>query len=145
MANYNNYTYSTIISGTADNDSIYNWGSNATISGGAGNDTLVAKEVSLLYPVNNVSMIGGTGNDIISLGSYVYNTKIKYNSGDGNDTVYGLKSNDTLQIYGSSYTTTRSGDDVIVNVGSGSILVKNGFTNSFKRLYSQRKKVKLWL
>ena len=40
MANFDNISYNTLISGTSGNDSIYNRGKNVTISAGNGNDTV---------------------------------------------------------------------------------------------------------
>ena len=50
---------------------------------------------------------------------------IRYASGDGNDTIRGFNESDTLTITGGSYTTQTSGNDVIVKVGSGNILLQD--------------------
>ena len=114
---------STLIGGAGD-DSFANWSNYVTISGGSGNDT-----------INNdsdyVSISGGTGNDIISLTSNAENNFISYSYGDGNDTVYNFDSNDTLGISGATYSTTKSGDDLIVSVtGSGTITLKDAVSIS---------------
>lgn len=45
------------------------------------------------------------------------------NSG-GNDTIYGLKANDTLEIAGANYSTLLNGEDLLVKVGNAEILLK---------------------
>ncbi len=57
---------------------------------------------------------------------YLYGEKIvvRYKTGDGNDTVYGFEANDVLQIDG-EFSTVKSGNDVIVNVGAQKIVLKD--------------------
>ena len=98
----------------AGNDSIFNIGDNVTINAGAGND-------SIFNYGKNVTINAGAGNDTVFLYSYSSLNVIQYASGDGNDIIYSIKSTDTLQITGAKYTTTKSGDDLIVGVGSGKI------------------------
>ena len=70
-----------------------------TISGGKGADTLT----------------GGSGADIF-----------QYSNGDGNDTITDYTAQDKISLSSSSsYSTTKSGSDVIINVGNGSIRLKN--------------------
>ena len=107
------------------NDSIYNEGDSVTIDAGAGDDSIYN-----LYSYS-VSINAGAGNDTIYLNSYSKNSKIQYANGDGNDYITGIKSSDTLQISGAKYTTTKSGDDLIVGVGSGSITVVGGANVAF--------------
>ena len=59
------------------------------------------------------------------------NTVIKYVAGDGDDVILSIEENDTLQITGSTYTTMKSGSDVVFKVGSGSITVRNGVNVGF--------------
>ncbi|MBR6888625.1 MAG: hypothetical protein IKN16_09305 [Selenomonadaceae bacterium] len=49
---------------------------------------------------------------------------IKYKTGDGNDTINGYNETDTLKISGDYSTQTSGFSDVLINVGSGSILLK---------------------
>ena len=81
----------------------------------------------------NITINGGTGDDTIRIKSlYAGNNVIQYSEGDGNDYIDGFNSNDTLQIYNSSYNTMISGNDFIVFVGSGSITLKNSANISVK-------------
>ena len=70
---------------------------------------------------NTVS--GGTGNDTVSLGGGTsYGRVLQYASDDGNDIIIGFNSNDTLKITsGSVSSSVTSGNNLIVNIGSGSI------------------------
>ncbi len=119
----------TIIGGKG-NDSIYNargLGSNdsISISGGAGNDTIYS------YFSDKTTINGGTGNDLIELASTdeigfqdnYFHTLIQYNKGDGNDSIVGFESTSTLQIGDGTgtYSSIKSGDDIIVTVGDGVI------------------------
>ncbi len=106
------------ILGNAGNDFIFNTGANVLINGGAGNDTINNKG-------KNATIIGGAGNDIISLSSAATGTLIKYSSGEGKDTIIGFDSNDSLEVSGGSYTTAKSGNDILVTFDSGSLLIKN--------------------
>ena len=98
MATYNNDNNDnndTIIVGSSANDSIYNSGGNC------------------------VSISGGAGNDLISLsGDYYDKAFIQYNAGDGNDTIEGLNSDDTLKITGAEFTSVASGSDLIISFGN---------------------------
>ena len=118
----------TILGGGGDDyiDSGYDVGfisyfDSGSIDGGDGNDTINSRSGS------NVSITGGKGNDKISLSSYSKNTFIRYTPGDGNDTIWGLTENSTLQIGDGTgtYSTVVSGDDIIVTVGYGSIRLVN--------------------
>ena len=102
------------INGGYGDDSIKNEASKVTIDGGGGNDKISSSG-------SNVTINGGAGNDRISL--LGTGGLIPYLSGDGNDTVWGFNESDTLTIVGGSYTTTKSGNDVFVQVGDGSILL----------------------
>ena len=97
------------ISGGAGNDSIQNSGNSVTINGGAGNDTIC-----------NGGYIDGDGT-FYQEGDYGKNVVFKYSSGDGKDKIYGFRADSTLQIAASSYSTKKSGDNVIVTVGKGKI------------------------
>lgn len=119
------------ISGDAGNDKVLLEGSQGSISGGAGSDSIVVDGerntvlgganddyIALFKSKNTIT--GGKGNDTI-LNHYDTNIVFKYLNGDGNDIISGFNSMSTLSIVGGSYSTTKSGDDVIVTVGDGKI------------------------
>ena len=105
------------IDGDAGNDSIDNEGATVYISGGAGNDSIDNEGT-------DVTINGGAGNDFIYLEKKSKNNLIEYASGDGDDTIRGLKSTDTLNIMSDDYSTVLSGNDVKIKVNNGSILLK---------------------
>lgn len=115
------------ISGGAGKDSVENYeGDSVSIDGGKGVDYLKT------WWSDHVTIAGGTGSDSIQLGAYeslesatAKNTVIKYASGDGNDTVFGFDSNDTLYITKGTYSTSVKGDNFIVTVGKQKIILKN--------------------
>ena len=122
-----------VVNGLAGDDTIENYSQDAVITGGAGNDSILSR-------AENVTIEGGAGNDVIENRSYTrmldYNGNFKYwlgydnvvfnyAAGDGKDTILGFNSTSTLNISGGSYSTQASGDDVLVKVGNGSVLLKN--------------------
>jgi len=135
-----NYGINGTLVGGAGNDSIVNQGANAEIDGGDGNDIIDLNDNS-----ENSYINAGAGNDTISTGSYVGggviieagtgddfihnydpddNLVYKYSVGDGNDTIEGYNRynpNGLISIVGGEYSTVRSGNDIIVNVGDGSL------------------------
>ena len=111
-----NYNDNITVKGTSKDDYIDNYVSNVSINGGAGNDSIYSGN-------DNVTIAGGKNNDQIRLEST--ENVITYANGDGNDTIYGFNSTDSLKITGASYSTTKSGDDVIVKVGKGKMTLKN--------------------
>ena len=105
----------TINTGEGD-DSVYNdEGDYCTINTSAGNDS-VFNYYSWYCTINT-----GAGNDLISLDSSSIKNVIKYSSGDGNDKIYGFNETSTLSISGGSYSSQKSGDNIIVTVGDGKI------------------------
>ncbi|MBE8951656.1 MAG: hypothetical protein SR1Q7_00745 [Quinella sp. 1Q7] len=113
-----NHWRSKIYGGT-DNDLIslttywYN-----TIDGGADND-IIAVEGGSYHSIS-----GGAGADKISLGSAT-NSTVYLSTSDGADTVWGWTASDMLNINGSYNTPKKSGNDILVNVGSSSVLLKD--------------------
>ena len=102
------------INGGNGNDYVYNdCADYVTIDCGAGNDS-VYNDVGSYCTINT-----GLGNDLISLRAY--SSVIIYNSGDGNDKIYGFNGDDTISIVGGTYSTKKSGDNVIVTIGTGKI------------------------
>ena len=90
-----------------------------------------AEEIKIYSPVysnqtslQSATFTGGKGNDTI------YGTKIKdvfnYSEGDGNDVIVNYGGEDTINITNGTISGYKfSGSDVIFNVGSGSITVKD--------------------
>ncbi len=106
-----------IIQGTSSANTLTNNSDDYQINALAGNDKITNSG-------DNVTIVGGRGNDTIknSGDSVVY----QYASGDGRDTIYGFGENDTLNITsGSVKNTLTRGDDLVVNIGSGSVVLKN--------------------
>ena len=91
-----------------------------TISGTNGDDSITGN-------FSNVIINGGAGNDSVSLGSGATNNLIQYNSGDGNDTVFGFKENSTLKIGDGTdtYSTVSKNSDVTVFVGNNAVVLKD--------------------
>ena len=99
---------------TDGDDSVNNSRDNVTINALGGNDIISNSS-------NEVTIDGGAGNDTISLGYLTYGNLIKYTEGDGNDLIQGFGEYNTLKIAGSSYSTKKSGEDIVVTVGEGKI------------------------
>ena len=121
--NYYSFLFNSISTGTG-NDTIWNDGSLVTITGGKGNDSIY----------NNCYLQDDGGihyyPDVWDYGSRVV---LQYSSGDGNDVIYGFKANSTVQIAtNSGYTTQKSGNDLIIKVGSGKMTFKDSANTSFK-------------
>ena len=116
------------ISGGAGNDSIYsNESDQVLIFGGSGDDTISNRN----YGVRGTTTINaGKGTDLVNLGGDSYNSSvIQYTYGDGDDTIIGFDSNDTLQITTTKkYQTMTGGSDIYVIFDEGSIVLKNTST-----------------
>ncbi|MBR4152242.1 MAG: hypothetical protein IKT98_04730 [Selenomonadaceae bacterium] len=123
------------ISGDAGNDTITSHGSNSLLDGGAGDDVIFNgyryyESWNYFYDFddenykgNNVTISGGKGDDTIkNLGD---NILIEYRAGDGNDYIEGFRADSTLSISGGFYSTTTSGNDVLVKVGTDKIVLKD--------------------
>ncbi len=107
----------TINSG-AGNDSIYSGGTNISVNAGDGDDY-----IHVYSYANNITIRPGTGNDTIE--SYCTDGFLyQYASGDGNDSIKGFSEKDTLKIAGSSYSTTKSGKNIIVKVDKNKITLE---------------------
>ena len=131
------------IDGSYAGDSIVGFGNYDTLYGGYGDDTLEGNffnsyvdggannDKIILYGYSN-TIIGGADDDIITMSNNSRNNLIKYSFGDGNDTIIGIKSSDTLQITGGEYSTIRNGKDLKVNIGSNSILIEDDADVEFK-------------
>ncbi|MBD3878918.1 MAG: calcium-binding protein [Quinella sp. 1Q5] len=127
-----------IITSSTNNDTLTNYGgSRVKISADAGNDlieniyavnyrdysqeTKLYETIETIFP-ERVTLSGGKGNDtIINNGSKVL---IKYTSGDGNDLIRGFNATSTLSIAGGTYSTTKSGENILVAVDDGKITLQ---------------------
>ena len=84
----------------------------ATVNAGKGNDTIYS----------NAMVYGGQVGKNYGWGRYIY----LYAEGDDDDTIYDYKSIDLISITSDSYyNTVVSGNDLIVNVGTGSMTLKD--------------------
>lgn len=92
------------------------------IDGGPGDDIIVINETSTSSASKKANTVaGGEGNDRIMILQSKTPVVIRYNVDDGEDYIGGYDSKDTIQIVNSNYTTTKSGDSVIINVGNGAM------------------------
>ncbi|MBE8955211.1 MAG: hypothetical protein SR2Q5_06055 [Quinella sp. 2Q5] len=80
---------------------------------------------------NDVTIVGGKGDDHIlnvygdaNTGDGGDKVTYKYATGDGFDTITGYRSANKIQISG-EYSTLNSGNDILIKVGSGSILLED--------------------
>ncbi|MGG1950370.1 beta strand repeat-containing protein [Ralstonia solanacearum] len=131
-------TTSTISAGNGDDTiQIGAWSLRSTIDGGAGNDVI---KIDAYGASQGVDITGGTGNDQISLG--YYGATLRFNRGDGHDTVssIGNASNKTI-VFGNGITAadlsaTRVGNDMVLNIGSNgdAITVTNWFQGDAYRI-----------
>lgn len=93
--------------------------SNDTVNIGNGYITGSPSVDTIKTNANNITINGGTGNDLIEVGGA--NNVILYAEGDGNDTIIGLDDSDTLIIDPGYYTTINGGNNLIIGVGTSSI------------------------
>ena len=155
-------TQSNYIDAGNDNDTVVAHGSNNTVKGGQGTDQIAlysdgkspaggnvldggtGSDAILIddskYPTttrrSNNTINGGEGDDLIGLDNTNIPVVIRYTVGDGNDYIFGYDSNDTIQIVNSSYTTSRSGNDIKIAVGSGvmTLMGANGKTLNVEKI-----------
>ena len=118
-----NYSRNVTVNCGDGNDYVSQFGVNSSVIGGAGDDTFVGGDNS-----SNATIDGGAGNDQVSLLGSAENNFIRYTAGDGDDTIWGLNPNSTvnfLDIDADDYDSVVSGDDIILTVGDGSITLKD--------------------
>ena len=98
-----------------------NYCDRVTLYAGEGDDTLYnrGETVSILSGASDVYNAVREDDDETSNG-VVY----VYNDGDYEDLIYGFKDTDTLNIGSGTYSTQKSGEDIIVSVGKGKITLK---------------------
>ncbi|ANH34724.1 hypothetical protein MAFF241647_34120 [Ralstonia solanacearum] len=109
-----------LIDGGIGNDAIrVSGGGMASIDGGAGDDII---RIDPYGASQGADIMGGTGDDQISLG--YYSTTLRFNRGDGHDTVSSIANagNKTIVfgpgISAADLSATRVGNDMILNVGA---------------------------
>ena len=138
FANISNSENDTVITGTADADSIYNDGSNVTIQALDGNDTVTNNG-------SNVIIDAGAGNDTIfdgsndvSINAGVGDNYVEVSGGTvvaegGNDTITGMnvsKSNINAGD-GNNYVSVAGSNDLIITAGIGKDTIANyGYSSS---------------
>ena len=112
--------FSTVLTGDGD-DLFYGEISDGLIDCGNGNDTVKSSCQS-----EAETIIGGRGDDEIHLHYKDFYYTFDYVYGDGNDTIWGFNSDDTLRISTPyNFGTVVSGDDQRIVFNNGSILLKN--------------------
>ena len=121
LISLNSVWYSTIDGGSGNDTIRSSVGRYDSINGGAGNDVISLQSNASVY---TSTIIGGLGNDTIYSDSNP--NKIIYNSGDGDDIIYGFNAMSSLQIGNGTgtYSSTKGGTgnkDIIVTVGDGKI------------------------
>lgn len=106
----------------------------ATVVGGAGNDTIKANTVGTAY-----KFLGGAGDDTLTLGSTA-NTDSELDGGAGNDTITGGTGDDTLKggtgddVINTAYSgdlaanATGGADTVTTGAGSDTVITQTGAT-----------------
>ena len=117
-SNNSNYGGTLIIDSGDDDDTISNHGANASIVAGEGDDSI--------YDAGglNVTINAGLGDDIINLGSS--NNVIEYSVGDGDDTIFGYSTDDTIKITtGRIRSSAVDGNDIILEFADGSLTLKD--------------------
>ncbi|MBD3880034.1 MAG: hypothetical protein SR1Q5_10240, partial [Quinella sp. 1Q5] len=104
------------ISGGNGADSILSTGNNGLFIGNSGNDTIYVQG-------KNNTIDGGQNDDLIILETGSSKNLVAYANGGGKDKIIGFNSNSTLQIGdgNGTYSTTKSGANIIVTVGEGKI------------------------
>ena len=112
MAVYTNYTSRASIVGTSGADSIYNSGSNVTISAGAGNDTINNNE-------DYVTIDAGAGNDTIYNWAGGWGDSL--NAGEGDDSVYSYWRTTLVAGDGDDLLTVRAGH---ISAGGGNDTIR---------------------
>ena len=131
-----------LITGTADNDSIINFGDDVTIDSGAGNDTVYSGLDN--QKADRVSINAGEGDNIISIQGGSDSVTIRTGNGNNligttspNNAIFSGAGNDSVVFYtGSDNNTveTGDGDDVIDAVGHN-VTINAGAGNDIIHTY----------
>ena len=128
-----------LIAADADEDTIFSYGDNVTIESGAGDDVIDDAGINSVIDggagndrisltggglSSVLTVIGGLGDDTIygDISAHIY----QYKQGDGNDTIFGYNSDDTLYVStGSIGDASISGEDIVLKIGSGTVNLKD--------------------
>ena len=133
--------------------------SNVNISGGILNNTVSGVTLTdnnstdkIKNFASNVTIEGKNGDDQITLGSDVTNNVIKYKSGEGNDTIFGLNEKNSgfkLQIGDGkvdySDLIVANNGDIVVKVDTGSITFKDILLENVDKISINNKEISLAL
>lgn len=124
---------SNFVSAGKGNDTIYVYGKNNTVEGGAGNDSIISGSgADWLYGGNGKDTLWGNGGNDSLYGGAGNDTFI-YKPGDGTDTIFDYESGDILQILKSNGTTGgtftkstfKNGELTLTISGGGKIILDN--------------------
>ena len=124
------YGYVTIDGGNG-NDTIYSYDPNVSISGGAGKDLISLKSSDF----SGVTISGGKGNDTIYSDSLGGGVVYQYAKGNGNDIIYGYNARDSITISDSTWSTTASGKNILVNVANSGKITLVGAKGKALNIY----------
>ena len=91
--------------------------------------TLTEDDDDYSNSVDGVTIMALGGNDCINNNGGA-NVLFTYAEGDGNDFIVGFNETSTLSISGGTYSTTKSGKDVIITVGDGKITLRGAVSLS---------------
>lgn len=116
--------------GTDKNDNIMGLFSNNVIDAGAGNDKITS--------VGNATLIGGKGNDTLTMQTPGFSEQVNFYKGDGKDVINNIDhigSNDTLAFYGitqNMLSYERKGNNLIIIIDGKASGDQITLTNFFK-------------
>ena len=112
------YSGNDILHGDAGNDTLYGGLGNDLLRGGAGNDYISGGE-------GNDTLDGDSGNDTLYGGNG--NDTFRFYANEGNDVIADFTTNDKIYIgNGTISSASLNGSDMVFNVGSNTLTVKNG-------------------
>ena len=160
-------TYNHSFTGTSNADTITNSGANITINAGEGTDSITNSGANVSIDAgadndtvdnsgNNVTIIAGEGNDsIVNSGS-----EVTIIASGGNDTIDGFNATSKLQLGDGTetYSTSLSGNNLVINYGTNSVTIKDvsedeakayisdnilgvPFNNTYEILFNRKKDV----
>lgn len=115
ISSYGGAKYDSIVGGNGK-DNLFIINTISTIEGGKDDDFILVRQGK-----NKID--GGAGDDLMLLDG-AKNAVIEYTAGDGTDVIYGYDVSDLIKIKG-SYSTQVSGNDILIQVASGGIIVKD--------------------